>query len=175
MALPLVWLGAGLVAAYAGSQLAREQQRQSGHLGHFPGDCKMEVQPKNGSVVCCGIYEVFQHTGIWVDDQIIELKGNGLVRAVSPRRFLADRSGNRIYVACDGNLRPLVDEQAITRSVGQVFSYSEYHVWSNNCHRFVFSCISGKKQPVTRFGELNEKMYRHFGTVVHWQPVPVTK
>ncbi len=171
MALPLLWLGAGLLATYAGSQLAREQQKNAGHVAHFPGDHPQPVEPVNGAIVCCGIYEVFQHTGIWVDDNIVELKGNGLIRAISPQRFLAERSGNCIYIACDNQMTPLVDTSAASRALSQVFQYSDYDVIKNNCHRFVAQAISGRRVQVTRFGELNAFLYQQFQSEVYWQPL----
>lgn len=173
MALPLIWLGAGLAAAYAGTKLAREKQVADGHIQHFPGDCDIAVEPLDGAIVCCGIYEVFQHTGIWVDGQIVELRGNGLIRGISPTRFLHDRSGNRIYVACDEHLVPLVDPQAVVRGVERVFEYSEYDLIKNNCHRFVHQCVTGSSRVITRFAELNEALSQHFNTVIHWQPAAI--
>jgi hypothetical protein len=49
------------------------------------------VIPINGSVVCCGIFGALTHTGLWVNGGIIELSGSGLVRTVSPERFIHDQ------------------------------------------------------------------------------------
>lgn len=171
MPIPLLWLGAGLAAAYASSQIAREKQVSDGHIRHFPGEDSTVVMPEDGAVVCCGIYEVFQHTGIWLDGQVVELKGNGLIRAISPQRFLQDRSGNRIYVACNAAHGPLVDEQCITRMLPRLYEYSEYDLISNNCHRFVNQCVTGLSARITRFAELNGSLSAHFGTRLHWQPI----
>ncbi len=171
MPLPLLWLGAGIAAAYAGSQLAREKQKSDGHIRHFPGEHQSEVTPLDGSVVCCGIYELFQHTGIWLDGNIVELRGNGLIRAISPSRFLADCSGNRIFVACNDSLAPLVAPDSVGNALKRLYTYSEYDLVSNNCHRFAFECVSGHCRRITRFAELNAALKAQFQTPIHWQPV----
>ncbi len=171
MPLPLLWLGAGLAAAYAGSQLVREQLKEDGHIRHFPGEHATPVMPVDGALVCCGIYGLFQHTGIWLDGNIIELKGNGLVRGISPARFLQNRSGERIYIACDSGHRPLVEAGTVARALGRLYSYSDYDVVHNNCHRFVYEMITGVVKPITRFGELNAAVSGYFTTCIHWQPL----
>ncbi|MBT0586417.1 hypothetical protein [Alteromonas oceanisediminis] len=171
MALPLIWLGAGVLAAVAGTKLSRDGLKSRGDIKHFPGECRLVSEPANGSVVCCGIYEVFQHSGIWVDGNIIELRGNGLVRAISPQRFLKDRSGNRIYVACDESRTPLVSEGCAARAIAQVYQFADYDVIGNNCHRFSLQCVLGYDQLVTRFGSLNAALRHHFNTTLYWQPI----
>ena len=63
MPLPLVWIGAGIAAIAAGNHLVKEQQKSAGVVGHFPGESNVRVKPKNGSIVCCGVYEVLDHIG----------------------------------------------------------------------------------------------------------------
>lgn len=171
MPLPLVWLGAGAAALYAGTKLTREFQKSQGYIDHFPGECKRSVMPVDGAVVCCGIYEVFQHTGIWVDNSIIELRGNGLIRGISPERFLEERSGNTIFVACDKSLRPLVNPNTAQAATSRIFEYSEYDLISNNCHRFTMHCVTGGDRQITRFAELNAALLDAFGTKIYWQPI----
>ncbi|WP_414830693.1 hypothetical protein [Alteromonas sp. H39] len=171
MPLPLLWLGAGIAAAYAGSQIAREKQKSDGHIRHFPGEHQTEVTPVDGAIVCCGIYELFQHTGIWLDGNIVELRGNGLIRGISPSRFLSDRSGNRVFVACNEALEPLVAPDTVTNALDRLYTYSEYDLVSNNCHRFVYECVSGSSRRITRFAELNAALKVQFHTAIHWQPV----
>ena len=172
MALPLALLGAGLVA-WAGSQIAREKQVADGYIRHFPGDDTTPVKPCDGAVVCCGIFGLFQHTGIWVDNQIVELNGNGLIRAISPRRFLSNRSGSTIFVACDTTLKPMVAPDAAYNAASRVFQYANYDVLRNNCHRFTLSCLNGQPQNITRFAEFNQAIATLFGQVVHWQPCTI--
>ncbi|MDM7860934.1 hypothetical protein QTP81_10030 [Alteromonas sp. ASW11-36] len=171
MPLPLVWLGAGAAALFAGTKLTREIQKSQGYINHFPGECKRAVQPIDGAVVCCGIYEVFQHTGIWVDNNIIELRGNGLIRGISPERFLTERSGNTIFVACDKHRQPLVKPDTAAVASSRLFEYSEYDLLSNNCHRFTMHCVTGVDRQITRFAELNATMCATFNTKIYWQPI----
>ena len=103
----------------------------------------------------------------------MELNGNGLIRAVSPERFLDDRSGERMFVACDETFSPLFDVEATERAALSVFQYSEYHVLKNNCHRFVRSCLAGNNQRITSFTDLNEFLSEHFSVPIHWQPASV--
>lgn len=171
MPLPLVWIGAGVAAAVAGSYLNREQQKYDGHVAIFPGESKHRVAPVDGAIMCCGIYEMLQHTGIWVDGGIVELNGNGLFRLISPSRFLADRSGDRIYIACDEHGTPLVAPQAMARASAKIYDYADYHVLNNNCHRFTRYCITGDNSPLTLFSELNSALAAHFDTPVYWHQI----
>ncbi|MCV2884126.1 hypothetical protein OE749_05425 [Aestuariibacter sp. AA17] len=168
MPAPLVWLGLGLASLYASDSLTKAYQRTKGRVVYYPGESELPVKPVNGAVVTCGIFGVFDHTGIWCDDHIVELKGNGLIRGVSPERFLHGRSGEKIYVACDQADQPLIAPEAFQRASEQLFQYSRYHVLDNNCHRFVWQCLSGQRERLTRFTELNTRMCQHFSTPIHW-------
>lgn len=168
MPAPLIWLGAGLAALYAGDKLSKQHLRNNNIVNHYPGESDALVSPVNGSIVCCGIYGVFDHTGIWVDGDIIELKGNGLVRAISPERFLDNRSGDAIFVLCNGSEQPLVSENGLNNAVNLLYSYSEYDVLSNNCHRFVWQCVSDSNQKVTSFYELNTELSSFFSESLNW-------
>lgn len=168
MPAPLIWLGAGLAALYAGDKLSKRHLRNKQMVTCYPGESIKSVHPKDGSIVCCGIYGVFDHTGIWVDGNIIELRGNGLVRAISPDRFLDNRSGNEIFVLCDEDNRPLISETGLTNASNQLYSFSQYDVLSNNCHRFVWQCVSDKNQIITSFFELNKMLSIHFEQSLNW-------
>ncbi|GAB3016227.1 C40 family peptidase [Bowmanella dokdonensis] len=168
MALPLIWLGLGIGALVAGQKLDKSRHRN--HVQHFPGEISHPVAPLNGSVVCCGIYGVFDHSGIWLEGNIIERAGNGLVRAISPERFLARRSGERIFVLCDEAGEPLGNEQAAQRAAGQIFQYADYHLLRNNCHQFVWSCLGHHREPVVLFSELNRLLAGHYQTRLSWHP-----
>lgn len=169
MPAPLIWLGAGLAALYAGAKYAEQERLGKLSVAHFPGEGDDYVKPKNGSIVCCGIYGVFDHTGIWVEGNIIELKGNGLIRGVSPERFMHDRSGEEIHIACDEYGKVLSDEGAAHRATSQLYQYADYDVIENNCHRFVWNCYSGNRERLTRFVDLNESLSRFFNSRISWQ------
>ncbi|MDC8831237.1 hypothetical protein [Alteromonas gilva] len=137
----------------------------------YPGESKRQVEPLEGAVVCCGIYGLFEHTGIWVADHIVELHGSGLVKAISPQRFLTDRSGASIYIACNAQLQPLVQEGASQRAIQRIFTYINYSALSRNCHRFTAECITGLPSDVCSFSDLNAALSRAFKTPVSWYPL----
>ena len=170
MPVPLLWLGPGAIALLAGAKYSNDKILE-GSVSRLPGNTDVEVEPINGAIVTCGVYGLFEHTGIWVDGNILELKGNGLIRGVSPKRFLQERSGDYIYIACDDNNIPLIQPDSADRAISRLFSYSEYDVIKNNCHKFVWHCISEEDVPLTRFSELNQKMAERFATTIHWHPV----
>lgn len=132
------------------------------------------VRPQPGSVVCCEVYNALDHTGIWLDDEtIIELSNSGLVKAVSAQRFLKERSGKHLFVACDRQHRPIIIEGCEQRAVSQLFSYREYDVISNNCHRFVNYCMSGHDAEMTTFSTLNKRLARLSSKNIYWDKVKV--
>jgi hypothetical protein len=171
MPLPLLWIGAGVVTYLASTQLADKKSNTS--VAVNPGDGKLRVTPADGAIVSCHIYGVFEHTGIWLDGNIIELKGNGLIRGISPQRFLQQRSGEEIFVACDAYAQPLIAAGAAERASSQLYCYSEYDLLKNNCHKFVWQCVSNKNQSLTSFAELNQSLADYFGQALHWQRAAV--
>ena len=173
MPAPLIWLGAGLAALYATDQISKHNNKKQNRIRHYPGESDQPVRPTDGAIVCCGIFGVFDHTGIWLDGSIVELKGNGLIRAVSPERFIDNRSGEEIYVATDEYSVPLTSELTCERAADRLYQYSDYHVIDNNCHRFVWNCVSGTREKVTRFTELNEKLHCHFASPISWHKVQI--
>lgn len=170
MPAPLLWLGASAIAMLVSVKYSNDKRLVKSVSG-LPGKSDIKVEPVNGAIVTCGVFGLFEHTGIWVDGNILELKGNGLIRAVSPKRFLQERSGDEIHIACDQNIIPLIQPNAAERAVSRLFSYSEYDLINNNCHKFVWHCISGEDVPLTRFSALNQKMAKQFATTIYWHPV----
>jgi len=132
------------------------------------------VQPLPGSVVCCEVYGMLDHTGIWIDnDTIVELSNSGLVKAVSPERFLSERSGENIFIACDSSHKPIIIDQCEQRAIDNVFSYREYDVIDNNCHRFVQFCLSGIDLELTTFATLNKHLATLSQKNIYWDKVNV--
>jgi len=168
MPIPLLWLGAATVATLAGIKHSHRIAQHHGHADVLPGDSQHRVKPVNGAVLCCEVYNLLDHTGIWIDDRVIELNGNGLIRAISPDRFLAERSGDNIYLACDEYGHPVVTEETAQRAVAEVYQYRDYDLLNNNCHRFVWQMITGRNQPVNRFTELNQYLSQLHNTPIHW-------
>lgn len=168
MALPLIWLGAAAAAAYAGVKYGDRFRVDEGLVDAFPGQSKYRVKPSNGAIMCCEVYGALDHTGIWVDGEIVELNGNGLVRSISPERFLNERSGEHIFIACDKYGSPLVVPGTDQRAVAHIFQYREYDLFRNNCHRFVWHMVSGMDQALGYFAELNTSLYHYHGESISW-------
>ncbi len=171
MALPLVWLGAAAIATYAGVKYSSRLNSEQYGIAKHPGQLKDTATPKDGSVVCCEVYSVFDHTGIWVDGRIVELNGNGLVRTVSPERFLHERSGDTIYVACNHEGDTLVEVGTADRAMSSLYQYREYDLLKNNCHTFVWQTIGSTRESVSRFRDLNQKLFHLHGQDIAWMRV----
>ncbi len=171
MALPLLWLGAAAASAWLGNEIAKEVSSREGRVDIFPGGSSVPVRPINGTVVCCGIYNMWMHTGIWVDDHVIELAGSGLIRAVSPLRFLAGRSGEQIFIACDGSRQPVYSEIAEQRAASRLYQYVSYDLIDNNCHQFVAECLGKPDEKIIRFGQLNAFLAKTYGKGINWFPL----
>lgn len=187
MALPLLWLGGAAIGAafLADEQQKRLQLERDRLLGRAPKQALAnramlaspsqwqkgfkQVQPEPGSIVCCYVFGVIEHTGIWLgDDCLVELHGSGLVRAVSIKRFLAGRTGSQIYLACNHQHQPLVSGSVLNRAQQAIYQYREYDLFDNNCHRFVWSCISGHEVSIKSFNELNQRLAAHFNQGIYW-------
>ncbi len=168
MPAPLLWLGAALAGAYASDKANTLYMKRKLVIDKLPGESKYEVEPVNGCIVCCGIYGVFDHTGIWVNGNIYELAGSGLVRCLSPNRFLKNRSGTTIYAACDIQNRVLNSKPASIRAQSRLFELLNYSVIDQNCHRFVAEMLSDQTTHITSFSEFNSFLYEYFRETVRW-------
>lgn len=171
MPVPLIWLGAGLTGVMMAGSAVRKQRAVPSSVAVYPGEAQQQVKPVNGAIVCCGIFGAFEHSGIWLDDHIVELKGNGLVRAVSAQRFISSRSGRQIFVCCDKQAAPLSQDGIAERTQQHIFTYQAYHLVKNNCHKFCASMIAGKSVSVTTFYDLNQFLNRFYGTMLAWYPI----
>jgi len=199
MPLPLLWIGAGLVGAALtadhycdkAQELADEDEfkrlnlqsidsfdddeSEEAAVAKFPSDVltsQVTAQPVAGAIVCCGVFGAFDHTGIWVDDNlIVELHGCGLIKAVSVERFLRHRSGSSLFVACDSNAQPLVVDGSAERAAEQVFNFWLYQVRDNNCHRFVWQCVNEHTERVADFSEFNHLLAKKHHKKVYWDKV----
>ncbi|QYJ92427.1 lecithin retinol acyltransferase family protein [Shewanella spartinae] len=194
MALPLLWLGgAALGAAFIAD--AKQKQRQltlDRRLGRAPkapegkrvsplapsvlhlGEVK--VTPPPGALVCCFVFGVIEHTGIWLgDDTLVELHGSGLIRPVSSKRFLGGRTGSRIFVACDHQHRPLIGESVLERAQQAIYRYRDYDLFDNNCHRFVWYCLTGEELSISSFDKFNHLLASHFAQAIYWDEAAIAK
>ena len=195
MALPILLFGAAL-SALTINELAQDRvkiqykrrrnnkaetlaglTRHESPTAQYPSDLLVSmthantalVAPKVGAIVCCGIGGVLDHTGIYVgDNTIVELAGNGLVKGVSMERFLTERSGKHIFIACDSNAQPLINEAAAQQAIAQIFNYYDYDMINNNCHRFIWQCFAQNDNELTTFKTLSRKLANYFNRVVYW-------
>ncbi len=175
MPVPLIWLGAVAIGAYTANKANNKHLKRSRIVLALPGESAVQTVPTNGSIVCCGIYGLLDHTGIWVDGNIYELAGNGLVRCVSPSRFLGNRSGDTIYVAADINDNPLFDALAAKRSQALLFQLVDYHLFKENCHKFVAQILAQERLDVTSFSDLNSFLSQFFNTTIKWNLIKINK
>lgn len=171
MAAPLLWLGAACVTAYLGDEINKQYLKNQKVVGEFPGENNFTVTPINGSIVCCKIYGVLEHTGIWVDGRIYELSGQGLVRSLSVERFLDNRSGHTVYLACDRFKKPLSSLRAYETAKNLLYTMRNYHLTEENCHKFVAECFSKEGNDVSSFSDLNAFISQFFNERIHWYKI----
>lgn len=175
MPAPLIWLGAAALGAYSASKANDAYLKRKDVVDTMPGGSNVLVKPRNGSVVTCGIYGVLDHTGIWVDGNIYELSGKGLVRCVSPKRFLGDRSGNTIYIACDTFNRPLYEMDIAERAQNMLYQFIDYHLLNDNCHKFVAEVIAKTDLNITSFSDFNTFLSDYYSTPIRWNLTQINK
>lgn len=191
MPLPLLWVGAAALSALAVKELSDDRKQQQNKrrqyrrvqtradlhahespVAIYPSDMMSTVQrvtPQVGSIVCCGIGGILDHTGIWVDENtIVELDGEGLIKPVSIQRFTKERSGKNIFIACDSNATPLSCEIAAQRAISQIFQYRHYDMIDNNCHQFIWECFQPEDEKVITFKELNVRLSKKFNRKIYW-------
>ncbi|MGB1299228.1 MAG: hypothetical protein ACPG8A_13175 [Psychrobium sp.] len=136
----------------------------------LPSAKKVEMVP--GSIVCCEVYEAFIHTGVVIDDNtIVELHGSGLIRAVSKNRFLADRSGSHIFIACDRQAQPLVFSLMSESASQDIFNFYDYDLLKANCYRHTWRWLTGEDIAIERFKEFNKKLSQKAGGEIYWDVV----
>ena len=191
MALPLLWLGAAALSAMAVKGLAddrKQMQKQRGNsyraktlleldeyespVACYPSDLfsfEEKVKPNIGSIVCCGIGGVLDHSGIWIgENTIVELAGNGLVKAVSSERFIEERSGKHIFVACDSTAFALGNDNVAENAIAQIYQYKDYHLIKNNCHQFIWDCFANNDKQLTTLKSLSIAIAHYHNRVIYW-------
>lgn len=131
------------------------------------------VDPTPGSVACCEVFHELEHTGIWIDsDCIVEFSNNGLIKAVSPNRFIKNRSGTEIRVACNRVGEPLASSKVAELAAHSIFTYQNYDLLNNNCHSFVAFCLGDHAQ-VSTFSAVNSLLLKKYNTDIYWDKVTV--
>ncbi|QYJ87531.1 lecithin retinol acyltransferase family protein [Shewanella mesophila] len=190
MALPLIWLGGAalgalLVADERSNQKKLTLDRRLGKAPRAHDDKRasplppsvfhlgeVKVKPEPGAVICCFVFGVIEHTGIWLgEDALVELHGSGLVRPISSKRFLAGRTGSRIFQACDHQHRALIAPKVLSRAEQAIYQYRNYDLFDNNCHRFVWSCITGEELSISSFDKFNKILGKYFQQAIYWDEI----
>ncbi|MBY6188533.1 lecithin retinol acyltransferase family protein [Marinobacter hydrocarbonoclasticus] len=182
MALPALLMLAGALAAAEYQHHRRSVQRNRHRTPEGPAGMalspsqllpgRVRVEPQPGAVMACHVFGVVEHTGIWLGEgAIAELHGSGLVRAVSTQRFLANRSGGTVFCLCDHRHQPLSSDTVAERAAQALFTYRDYHLTDNNCHRFVWHCLSGEERRIGSFAALNRLLAGHYNAHLYWDPV----
>ena len=173
MPAPLLWFGAACLGLYASNRANDVYLKSTNTVRKLPGESSKRIAPRNGAIVTCGIYGVLDHTGVWVNGNIYELSGKGLIRSVSPERFLNNRTGKKIYVACDEHYMPLAADDVSQRCIDNLFELRDYHLINNNCHQFVAEMLTGERTKITSFSELNKALSSLFLTSINWHEAKV--
>jgi len=168
MPAPLIWIGGAMLSAYTANKANTAYLKRKMLVDAMPGESQHISVPVNGSIVTCGIYGVLDHTGIWLNGNIYELSGKGLVRCLSPNRFLGDRSGSKIYVACNLANEPLFDTDASARAKDLLFTILDYHLLKQNCHKFVARLLANYELDITSFSDLNTFLSEFFKSPIRW-------
>jgi len=180
MPLPLIVAGAALGALlihdnekdHLRRQDRQRHQANNSVIGREPSEILPSSQTAvmtPGSIVCCEVFHAFIHTGIVVDDDtIVELHGNGLIRAISPQRFLANRSGKHIFIACDKDSSPIIIDQVDERAAQDVFNFYSYNVLESNCYRHTWRWLSGEDRAIESFEEFNRLLSGFIKQPIYW-------
>ncbi|TKB50644.1 hypothetical protein FCL40_05710 [Ferrimonas sediminicola] len=185
MAIPwiLAALAGGLAAADYKRGRDRARRRRYHELSPDPrlklrpsewDEGKARVDPRPGSLVACHVYGAVEHVGLWVaPDQIIELHGSGLVRLVSPRRFVQGRTGRKLFVCVDRHHRPLTVVASVERAARCLYQHRNYDLFRDNCYRFVWYCLTGEQRRFDSFGGLNRALAGLHGCDLYWDAAKV--
>lgn len=114
-----------------------------------------KVTPRVGSILCCDLAMVAEHSGIYLGkNKIAHLNGSGEVEIVSSRQFLKRLGGLNpavsIYVSCndEGAVGSL---SAANRARSKVGGTRDYSVILDNCHQFTSGCITGNFENADNF------------------------
>lgn len=138
-----------------------------------------KVYPVRGSVFVCELFNgMAEHTGIYIGNgKIVELNGNGKIRRVSFNKFLnsgVNRTGKRIYTACDEYNEPLNFESTAENAESMVGEKRFYNIIMDNCHQFTSGCITGNFENADNFFFMLEHTIKHemnFGEIIKWNRV----
>lgn len=108
---------------------------------------RSKVRPLEGCIVYCRLARQVEHSGIYIGNgYIVHLDGNGNIELVRPKKFLERLDGwnpsMSIYISCVGT-DPIRSRKIANRAKDRIGRNNGYDLFSNNCHRFTSSCITG--------------------------------
>lgn len=109
-----------------------------------------EVYPIEGSVVCCLLGVVADHSGIYVGNgRIIHRDGAGFLAEVSQNEFLERLDGWNpavtVFVSCRGD-EPVGSSEIAERAREALNDprHKGYNLLLKNCHQFCHYCLTGQ-------------------------------
>lgn len=108
------------------------------------------VEPIPGSIVCCNLGVIVEHSGVYVGGgKIVHRDGNGYLASVNAKTFLERLDGmnpaKTIYVSCR-NGRPVGGDIIANRARAALECPDKargYNVFTKNCHQFCQYCVTG--------------------------------
>ena len=109
------------------------------------------VKPIPGSVVCCKLAGVVEHSGVYVGNgQIVHRDGDGYLAKVGMQEFLERLGGLNpaitIFVSCHEG-EPVGEDviaQRALEAMGNPSLSQGYDLLTKNCHQFCQYCVTGK-------------------------------
>ncbi|MDR1873642.1 MAG: lecithin retinol acyltransferase family protein [Synergistaceae bacterium] len=135
-----------------------------------------KVHPVEGSIICCDLGIVADHSGVYIGDgKIVHRDGGGYIAVVSPETFIERLDGLNnaisLYVSCRGENAAGLEEvaQRAQRSVKDP-AHRGYNLLLKNCHQFCQYCLSGKEPGFLSASYLSlEQMLRKVYKMDNWR------
>lgn len=133
------------------------------------------VSPVAGSIVYCSLFGV-EHSGICIGDgKIVELRGklsdtSGTICKTDKAGFTSGTNALTVYVACRGNGAEVIgNEETARRALEYVGEHIGYNLFTNNCHMFTSSCITGNTKNIDNFFVDLQNTIRHVYGNFNWR------
>ena len=135
--------------------------------------------PIVGSVLYCNLAFAFEHTGIYVgDEMVVHLNGDGIVEKVTLQDFTARLEGNNpsrsIFCATDINGKSIGSKVVADKALDMIGSYRKYNLVLDNCHCFTYYCLTGRKTNIGSFNMIQEVLKQRFG-LINWRAINFKK
>jgi hypothetical protein len=133
---------------------------------------KDKVVPVVGSILHCALFGA-DHTGIYIGNgEIVELQGNGSIRATDVKGFIEGTNAISIYVACNKQHQPLGGIEIASRAEEMLGTNRQYNIIMDNCHQFTTGCITGNFENSNNFFTFVEdvvKRQMNKGKKIEWR------